>query len=522
MSLPAKRVPDCEYLYERGRRYIVRVQVPRELKRALGKGELKKSLGGDLALAKRKYHNVVATIMAQIETARRGALQLGAPQAKPDNQPTVEEVEVTCYAHFVRMTVNMRGKVAHPVGDNPRELRNRTEGYRVMIESQVAAHAYDGWGTMAIDAKWLGEEHGWTLTPDSPLFEHLCRTMLRARLQCYRDELRRLEGKMGPDPDTDPLFGSQPPKRRKPAVDLGELMDKFTASRVASWSASTQRNYIIINRVIEEVCGKDTSLDLIDDEFCDNVRSILCRLPANYQKHPALTGRPIPEVIEIAAARGLPLIGPATINGHLNKFAAIIRFGREKGWITGNPMAGIDVPDPIDPSDNRPQLSEALRLSRIHGATLIIAKLDRLARNVAFVSHLMESKVDFLAVDFPFANRLTIHILAAVAEHEAQMIRERTKAALAAARARGVQLGGNRGNLPAVAAKGALASAVVRHGNAMRAACDLKPILDELSERGLSIRSIGRELDAMGIRPSRGGTWGASQVYRVIQMAAAR
>ena len=171
---------------------------------------------------------------------------------------------------------------------------------------------------------------------------------------------------------------------------------------------------------------------------------------------------------------------------------------------------------------NRPQLSEALRLSRIHGATLIIAKLDRLARNVAFVSHLMESKVDFLAVDFPFANRLTIHILAAVAEHEAQMIRERTKAALAAARARGVQLGGNRGNLPAVAAKGALASAVVRHGNAMRAACDLKPILDELSERGLSIRSIGRELDAMGIRPSRGGTWGASQVYRVIQMAAAR
>lgn len=357
MSLSAKRVPGCNYLYERGRRYIVRVQVPRELKDALGKSEFKKSLGGDLALAKRKYHNVVATILAQIEAARCGAEQAGEPQAKAANQPTVEDVDAACYAHFVRMAVNMRGKVAYPVGDNPRELRNRTEGYREMIQGQVATHAYDAWESMAIDAKWLCEEHGWTIAQDSQLFEHLCKTMLRARLQCYRDELRRLEGKMGPDPDTDPLFGSQPPKRTKPAMTLGELMDKFTASRQAKWSASTRRNYIIINRVIEEVCGRDTSLDLIDDEFCDRVRSILCRLPANYQKHPALKGRPIPEVIEIAAEKGLPVIGPATINGHLTKLAAIIRFGREKGWIIGNPMAGIDVHDPIDPSEKRHPLT---------------------------------------------------------------------------------------------------------------------------------------------------------------------
>lgn len=171
---------------------------------------------------------------------------------------------------------------------------------------------------------------------------------------------------------------------------------------------------------------------------------------------------------------------------------------------------------------SRPELIEALRHCRVHGATLVIAKLDRLARNVAFISNLMESNVEFVAVDFPFANRLTIHILAAVAEHEAQMIRERTKAALAAARARGVKLGGNRGNLPAVAARGALASAEVRHANAMRVASDLKPILDDLVGRGLSMRAIGKELNAMGIRPARGGTWGSSQVYRVIQMAAAR
>src|SRR6478672_9282933 len=87
---------------------------------------------------------------------------------------------------------------------------------------------------------------------------------------------------------------------------------------------------------------------------------------------------------------------------------------------------------------DRPQLAAALAACRLHKATLVIAKLDRLARNVAFVSALMEAGVEFVAVDFPQANRLTIHILAAVAEHEASMISARTKAALAAAKARGV------------------------------------------------------------------------------------
>ena len=92
--------------------------------------------------------------------------------------------------------------------------------------------------------------------------------------------------------------------------------------------------------------------------------------------------------------------------------------------------------------NDRPALQNALALCRVHGATLIIAKLDRLARNVAFISKMMESGVEFVAVDFPQANRLTVHILAAVAEHEAVMISQRTKAALQAAKARGVVLGG--------------------------------------------------------------------------------
>ena len=104
--------------------------------------------------------------------------------------------------------------------------------------------------------------------------------------------------------------------------------------------------------------------------------------------------------------------------------------------------------------NDRPQIAEALRLCRLHKATLVIAKLDRLARNVHFISSLMESGVDFVACDFPEANRLTVHILAAVAEHEAGMISGRTKAALSAARARGVALGGQRGPIERMRAYG--------------------------------------------------------------------
>ncbi len=87
--------------------------------------------------------------------------------------------------------------------------------------------------------------------------------------------------------------------------------------------------------------------------------------------------------------------------------------------------------------NDRPQIAAALAVCRARHATLIIAKLDRLARNVAFISGLMEAKVDFVACDNPYATRLTIHILAAVAEHEREMISQRTKVALAAAKARG-------------------------------------------------------------------------------------
>ena len=91
---------------------------------------------------------------------------------------------------------------------------------------------------------------------------------------------------------------------------------------------------------------------------------------------------------------------------------------------------------------DRPELRKALDMAKRTGATLVIAKLDRLARNVHFISGLMEAGVDFLACDMPTANRLTLHIMAAMAEHEGRMISERTRNALAAAQARGAARGG--------------------------------------------------------------------------------
>lgn len=168
---------------------------------------------------------------------------------------------------------------------------------------------------------------------------------------------------------------------------------------------------------------------------------------------------------------------------------------------------------------DRPKLAQALKACRVHGATLIIAKLDRLARNVHFISGLMESKVDFVAVDFPQANRLTVHILAAVAEHEARMISERTKAALAAAKARGKKLGGRRPGHRDPTAEERRRGIKVRQERAQQRAADLAPIIAELRAAGVtSLRSIAAALDERGIPAAHGGTWQAASVMRLLEL----
>ncbi|KQO49550.1 recombinase family protein [Methylobacterium sp. Leaf85] len=165
---------------------------------------------------------------------------------------------------------------------------------------------------------------------------------------------------------------------------------------------------------------------------------------------------------------------------------------------------------------DRTQLAAALAACRLHKATLVIAKLDRLARNVAFVSALMEAGVDFIAVDFPQANRLTIHILAAVAEHEAKAISDRTKSALAAAKARGTVLGGFRGR---AGTPGDLERArASRTASADQYAADLAGTIATLQAGGItSLWGIAKALNAKRITTPRGSGWSASQVQRVLK-----
>jgi DNA invertase Pin-like site-specific DNA recombinase len=153
------------------------------------------------------------------------------------------------------------------------------------------------------------------------------------------------------------------------------------------------------------------------------------------------------------------------------------------------------------------------------GSTLLIAKLDRLSRNVAFISNLMESGVDFTACDFPQANRLTIHVLAAVAEHEREMISKRTKDALRAAKARGVRLGSPQNLTKESAKKGRIEGARRTVANADRFACDLAPILRAYQSRGLSLKKTAEELNRAGILTPRGkaGAWTHTSVKNVIR-----
>jgi DNA invertase Pin-like site-specific DNA recombinase len=159
--------------------------------------------------------------------------------------------------------------------------------------------------------------------------------------------------------------------------------------------------------------------------------------------------------------------------------------------------------------NDRPELEQALALCRKRKARLVIAKLDRLSRNLAFIAALMDSGVEFVAVDNPHATRLTLDILAAVAEHEREMIAQRTKAALQAAKARGIRLGSN----------GADRLAPAYRAEAVERARQLAPILAELKSVGMSARQMAAELTVRGIATPNGGTWHAQTILRMIDRA---
>jgi len=166
---------------------------------------------------------------------------------------------------------------------------------------------------------------------------------------------------------------------------------------------------------------------------------------------------------------------------------------------------------------DRPELERALAACAAYRAKLVIAKLDRLSRDAHFLLGLDKAGVDFVACDMPHANRLTVGIMALVAEEEGKAISARTRAALAAAKARGVKLGGNRG---AVISDDARAiSRASREAAAMARAADLRPVIEEIRGEGVvSLGGIAKALNQRGVPTSRGaGAWSAVQVSRVLE-----
>ena len=174
---------------------------------------------------------------------------------------------------------------------------------------------------------------------------------------------------------------------------------------------------------------------------------------------------------------------------------------------------------------DRPQLLKAIAHARRQKATLVIAKLDRLARNVAFTATLMESGADFVATDNPTATRLTIHILAAVAEEEARQISERTKNALAAYKARGGKLGAARPECREITREAGRRGSPLgarRVAEQARAAyTDILPTMTRLREAGASLRDIACRLNEAGHTTRQGQLWNPTQVKRVLERCGA-
>lgn len=173
--------------------------------------------------------------------------------------------------------------------------------------------------------------------------------------------------------------------------------------------------------------------------------------------------------------------------------------------------------------NTRPQLAAALRRAKVQGAKLVVAKLDRLSRDAEFTLRVRNSGVDFACADNPDINRLTIGLLAVINEDERERISDRTKAALAAAKARGVKLGNPNGAAPLLRAGRGNADAVrAAQAQAAERAREYAEIIEDIQASGVaSLAGIARELNERGIITPRGGRWHASTVKNLLARSAA-
>lgn len=190
-----------------------------------------------------------------------------------------------------------------------------------------------------------------------------------------------------------------------------------------------------------------------------------------------------------------------------------------ESWLNGGRWTLVSSFTEIESGrrNDRPELDKALAACRVHRATLVVAKLDRLSRNASFLLKLRDAGVNFVAVDMPDANTMVVGVMAMVAQHEREAISQRTKAALAAAKRRGIVLG-TPANLTQQARRaGARSSAAARTKRAIQRAQDLTPTLNDLRRDGfVSLRQLADGLNSREIPAARGGRWTPAQVRRVL------
>lgn len=196
--------------------------------------------------------------------------------------------------------------------------------------------------------------------------------------------------------------------------------------------------------------------------------------------------------------------------------AAIVDFARSNNGHVIDSVVEVES----GKNNDRPQLAKAMKLCRVYNATLLVAKLDRLSRNVHFLTGLMEARVRFRCCDMPDANETILQFMAVIAEHERKAISARTKAALSAAKARGKKLGrykGKAGNWYIPAAKDRKRAASVMDDTANKFARDLVDIFEHLEEQGfVSGCAKAEELNRMNVPTFRGGKWTSKQVIRYL------
>jgi DNA invertase Pin-like site-specific DNA recombinase len=194
---------------------------------------------------------------------------------------------------------------------------------------------------------------------------------------------------------------------------------------------------------------------------------------------------------------------------------AIRRFAETNGFKVALELVEVETGSGSDALDRRPQLVAALAKAKKLRCSIVVAKLDRLSRDVAFISGLMAKRVPFVVAELgPDVDPFMLHIYAAVAEKERALISARTKAALKAAKSRGVRLGS-----PKLDETRAAVNARKVEAAEMRAA-EIMPMIEPLLDRGMSLRAIARELTQRGVKSAKGGAWSAVTVGDLVRRAA--